>query len=207
MQDVIHWNNFFEHWNKQHTDFEQSSTDILSPGNGVVRSPGDEVITFVPGLDFVSSRKMWVYDYKDGILQEWRKCFLIILCSLARKKVFYGKNFQYQENICETGKAGGCCSNQEGWNVCISPWLSPFQIFAPQHHCNNSLHLCQEDFLLSKQFRMSFPAEMQLTWRHFFISGSSWKLFPLLSWMVHSAGPQNHFWTALSFATSIPLEI
>ena len=29
MQDVIHWNNFFEHWNKQHADFEQSSTDNL----------------------------------------------------------------------------------------------------------------------------------------------------------------------------------
>ena len=27
-------------------DFEQSSTGSLSPGNGVVKSPGDEVITF-----------------------------------------------------------------------------------------------------------------------------------------------------------------
>ena len=72
-QDLIHWNNFFEDWNKRHVDFEQSSTDNLSPGKGVVRSPGDEVITFVPGLDFASSRKTWVnmlYDYKDDRLQE-----------------------------------------------------------------------------------------------------------------------------------------
>ena len=54
-------------------DLKQSSTDNLSPGKGVVRSPGDEVITFVPGLDFASSRKTWVnmlYDYKDDRLQE-----------------------------------------------------------------------------------------------------------------------------------------
>ena len=114
-QDVIHLKTFFEHWNKQHTHFEKSSTDNLSPGNGVVRSPGDEVITFVLGLDCASSRKTWVnrlYDYKDGRLQEWRKCFLIIVCSLARKQN-YGENFRYQENICEIGRAGGCCSNRE----------------------------------------------------------------------------------------------
>ena len=87
-QDVIHLKTFFEHWNKQHTHFEKSSTDNLSPGNGVVRSPGDEVITFVLGLDCASSRKTWVnrlYDYKDGRFQEWRKCFLKVLCSWARK--------------------------------------------------------------------------------------------------------------------------
>ena len=36
--------------------FEQSFTNNLSPGNGAVRSPGDEVITFVPGLDCASTR-------------------------------------------------------------------------------------------------------------------------------------------------------
>ena len=51
--------------------FEQSFTNNLSPGNGVVRSPGDEVITFVSGLDCASTRETWVnrqYDYKDGRL-------------------------------------------------------------------------------------------------------------------------------------------
>ena len=112
---MIYWNNFLKHWNKRHMGFEQSFTNNLSPGNGVVRSPGDEVITFVPGLDCASTRETWVnrqYDYKDGRLWEWRKCFLIIVYSLARKKN-YGENFQYQENICEIGSAGSCCSNRE----------------------------------------------------------------------------------------------
>ena len=116
MQDVIHCNNFFERWNKRHANFEQSSTDNLSSGNGIVRRPGDKVITFVPDLDSASSRKTWVnglHDYKDGRLREWRKCFLIALCSLARKKFFYGKNSRYWENNCKIGKAGGCCSNPD----------------------------------------------------------------------------------------------
>ena len=69
-QDVIPCNNFFESWNKGYAGFEQSSTDNLSPGKGVVRRPGDKVITFVPGLGCASSRKMWVNrlcDYKDDI--------------------------------------------------------------------------------------------------------------------------------------------
>ena len=115
MQDVIHCNNFFEHWNKRHTNFEQSSTDNLTSGNGVVRRPGDKVITFVPDLECASSRNTWVnglHDYKDGRLQGWRKYFLIALCSLARKKN-YGKNSRYWENNCEIGRAGGYCSNPE----------------------------------------------------------------------------------------------
>ena len=94
MQDVIHWNNFFEHWNKQHTDFKQSSTDNLSPGNGVVRSPGNKVITFVLILDCASSRMTSVkrlHDYKDGRLREWRKCSFIVLSSLARKENLWWK--------------------------------------------------------------------------------------------------------------------
>ena len=94
MQDVIHWNNFFEHWNKQHADFKQSSTDNLSPGNGVVRSPGNKVITFVLILDCASSRMTSVkrlLDYKDGRLREWRKCSFIVLSSLARKENLWWK--------------------------------------------------------------------------------------------------------------------
>ena len=121
-QDVIHWNNFFENWNRRHVDFEQSSTNNLSPGNSVVSSPGDEVITFVPGLDCASSRKTWVnrqYDYKDGRLREWRKCFLVVLCSLARKKLFWWKLSISGEYLWNR-KAGGCCSNREGWIVFYS---------------------------------------------------------------------------------------
>ena len=126
-QDVIHLKTFFEHWNKQHTHFEKSSTDNLSPGNGVVRSPGDEVITFVLGLDCASSRKTWVnrlYDYKDGRLREWRKCFLIIVFSLARKKLLWGKfsiSGEYLWNR-ESGrlllKPGASRSDRESWNNC-----------------------------------------------------------------------------------------
>ena len=126
-QDVIHLKTFFEHWNKQHTHFEKSSTDNLSPGNGVVRSPGDEVITFVLGLDCASSRKTWVnrlYDYKDGRLREWRKCFLIIVFSLARKKLLWGEfsiSGEYLWNR-ESGrlllKPGASRSDRESWNNC-----------------------------------------------------------------------------------------
>ena len=125
-QDVIHWNNFYEHWNKRHADFEQSSTDKLSPGNGVVRSPGNEIITFALGLDCASSKKMWVnklYDYKDGRLREWKKCFLIVLFSLARKKIFMmrifdiGRIFGKSESGRLLLKSGASRSNQEGWNV------------------------------------------------------------------------------------------
>ena len=126
-QDVIHLKTFFEHWNKQHTHFEKSSTDNLSPGNGVVRSPGDEVITFVLGLDCASSRKTWVnrlYDYKDGRLREWRKCFLIIVFSLARKKLLWGKFSKSGEYLWnrESGrlllKPGASRSDRESWNNC-----------------------------------------------------------------------------------------
>ena len=74
----------------------------------------------------------------------------------------------------------------------ISLWLSPFRIFF-----KSFLHLStiattlfilyQEDILLSRASRMSFPLEIQLIWRHFFISGSSCNILPLLFWMVHSA--------------------
>ena len=114
-QDVIHWNNFYEHWNKRHADFEQSSTDKLSPGNGVVRSPGNEIITFALGLDCASSKKMWVnklYDYKDRRLREWKKCFLIVLFSLARKKILWWE-FLISGEYLGNRKAEGCCSNRE----------------------------------------------------------------------------------------------
>ena len=133
IQDVIHWNNFFEHWNKQ-----QSSTDNVSPGNGAVRSSGDEVFTFVPGLDCASSRKTWVnrlYDYKDGRLQEWRKCFLIFVCSLARKKILWwkfsilGEYLWNQESGRLLLKSGASRSNWEGCNVCKKEQFLKFKIF------------------------------------------------------------------------------
>ena len=111
---------------KRHADFEQSSTSNLSPGNSVVRSPGDNVITFVLGLDCAPSRKTWVnrlYDYKDGRLREWRKCFLIVVCSLSIKKKLWWKfsiSWEYLQNR-EIGrlllKLGASRSNREGWNV------------------------------------------------------------------------------------------
>ena len=126
MQDVIHCSNFFEHWNKGHSDFEQSSTNNLGPGNGVVRCPGDKVIILVLGLDCVSSRMTWVnrlYDYKDGRLREWKKCFLIALCSLARKEILWwkfsisGEQLWNQESGRLLLKSEASRSNREGWNV------------------------------------------------------------------------------------------
>ena len=93
-QDVIHWNNFCEHWNKQQANFKQSSTDNVNPGNGVVRSPGDEVITFHPGVNCVASRKTCVnrlHDYKDGRLREWRSVFLSFSAVWQQKKCLWWK--------------------------------------------------------------------------------------------------------------------
>ena len=101
----------------------------------------------------------------------------------------------------------------------FSPWLSPCQIFFKSFLylstiATNLFILYQKDILLSRASRMSFPVEMQLIRRHYFISGSFCKILSLLFWMVHSAsrfhrkdGPRNCFWTAWSFATSVPLEL
>ena len=74
----------------------------------------------------------------------------------------------------------------------ISPWLSFFRIFFKSYLYLSTIAttlfiLYQEDILISRASRMPFPVEMQLIWRHLFISGSSCKIFPLLSWMFHSA--------------------
>ena len=85
--------------------------------NGVVRRPGDKVITFVPDLDCASSRKTWVnglHDYKGGRLREWRKCFLIALFSLARKKKFMVKVLDIGRIIV---KSGSSRSNWDSWNI------------------------------------------------------------------------------------------
>ena len=74
----------------------------------------------------------------------------------------------------------------------ISPWLSLFRIFVKSYLYLSTIAttlfiLYQEEILLSRASRMSFPVEMQLIWRHLFISGSSCKIIPLLPWMFHSA--------------------
>ena len=107
MQDVIHCSNFFEHWNKGHSDFEQSSTNNLGPGNGVVRCPGDKAIILVLGLDCVSSRMTWVnrlYDYKDGRLREWKKVFSHCSLQFGKKRNFMVKIFDIRRTIVKSGE-------------------------------------------------------------------------------------------------------
>ena len=86
-------------------------------GNGVVRSLGDEVITFVPGLNCGSSRKSWVnkngcritkmvdFENEDGIFWSFS--------AVWQEKKIYGEIFRHRENIWEIGSAGSCCSNRE----------------------------------------------------------------------------------------------
>ena len=134
------------------TDSEQSPTDNLSPGNGILRSPGYEVITFVAGLYCASSRKTWVnrlYDYKDGRLWEWRKCFLIVLCSLARKKFLWWKFSISGEREVVT-QIGSLLIKSRGLECLISrtssivllliysPWLYSYFIFLTFTFFHNS---------------------------------------------------------------------
>ena len=53
-----------------------------------------------------------------------KKVFSYRSLQFGKKKHFYGENFRYRKNICEIGRAGGCCSDREGWNVWISSTLS-----------------------------------------------------------------------------------
>ena len=69
----------------------------------------------------------------------------------------------------------------------ISPWLSPFYIFFNSFFYLSTIAttlfiLYQEDFLPSRASRMTFPIEILLIWRHFFISGSSCKILCYLEW-------------------------
>ena len=72
----------------------------------------------------------------------------------------------------------------------ILPSLSPFLIFFNKSFLYLSIIattlfiLCQEDIMLSRASRISFPAETQF---NFFISGSSYKIFSFLSSVPHSA--------------------
>ena len=36
-----------------------------------------------------------------------------VFLSFSAEKKNYGEHFRYRENICEIGRAGGCCSNRE----------------------------------------------------------------------------------------------
>ena len=44
---------------------------------------------------------------------ESEESVFLSLSSVWQEKNCYGENFRYQENICEIGRAGGCCSNRE----------------------------------------------------------------------------------------------
>ena len=152
------------------TDFEQSPTDNLSPGNGILRSPGYEVITFVAGLYCASSRKTWVnrlYDYQDGRLWEWRKCFLTVLCSLARKKFLWWK-FSISGEREVVAQIGSLLIKSRGLECLISrtssivllliysPWLYSYFIFftfclSPQLKNNKRFNVQKAIFYLKEK--------------------------------------------------------